>query len=93
MSTRRPIKVTIAYCSECGYEPQTLALAEALMKEFRHELAEIELIPWYDGAFDVTVDGELVHSMFRDGGFGDHRAVIEAVRRHQELPRPTESPV
>ena len=41
----RPIKVTIAYCSECGYEPQTLALAEALMKQFRHELAEIELHP------------------------------------------------
>ena len=83
--------MTIAYCSECGYEPQTLALAEALMKEFRHELAEIELIPWYDGAFDVTVDGELVHSMVRDGGFGDHSVVIAAVRRHQQLPRPTES--
>jgi selenoprotein W-related protein len=93
MSTRHPIKVTIAYCSECGYEPQTLALAEALMKEFRHELAEIELIPWYDGAFDVTVDGELVHSMFRDGGFGQQSVVIEAVRRHQEQSRPTESSV
>jgi len=28
----RPVKVTITYCAECGYEPQTLALAEALMK-------------------------------------------------------------
>ena len=96
MSTRPPIKVTIAYCSECGYEPQTLALAEALMKEFRHELAEIELVPWYDGAFDVTVDGELVHSMFRDGGFGEPGMVIEAVRRHQKdqkQSRPAESSV
>jgi selenoprotein W-related protein len=84
----RPIKVTIAYCSECGYEPQTLALAEALMKQFRHELAEIELIPWYDGAFDVTVDGELVFSMFRDGGFPEDSLVIEAVRRHQAQPSP-----
>lgn len=84
----RPIKVTIAYCSECGYEPQTLALAGALMKEFRHELSEIEIIPWYDGSFDVTVDGELVHSMFREGGFGDHGHIIEAVRRHQAMPKP-----
>ena len=84
----RPIKVTIAYCSECGYEPQTLALAEALMKQFRHELSEIELVPWYDGAFDVTVDGELVFSMLRDGGFPEHRLVIEAVRRHQTEPSP-----
>ncbi|HEV8192115.1 MAG TPA: Rdx family protein [Ktedonobacterales bacterium] len=80
---KRPIKVTISYCAECGYEPQTLALAQALMVQFRHELAEIELIPWEDGAFDVVVDGELVHSMFREGGFPEHGLVIEAVRRHQ----------
>lgn len=79
----RPIKVTIAYCSECGYEPQTLELAQALMIAFRHELSEIELIPWVDGSFDVTVDGELVHSMYREGGFPDSQTILEAVRRHQ----------
>jgi selenoprotein W-related protein len=79
----RPIKVTIAYCSECGYEPQTVELAQALMVAFRHELSEIELIPWVDGSFDVTVDGELVHSMYREGGFPDPQVVIEAVRHHQ----------
>ncbi len=84
---KRPVKVTISYCSECGYEPQTLALAEALMKEFRHELSEIELLPWYEGTFDVIVDGELVHSMEREGGFGEHAAVIAAVRRHQAMPK------
>ncbi len=80
---KRLVKVTITYCSECGYEPQTLALAEALMKQFRHELSEIELIPWYEGSFDVSVDGELVHSMFREGGFPEHETVFEAIRRHQ----------
>jgi selenoprotein W-related protein len=85
---KRPIKVTISYCAECGYEPQTLALAQALMVRFRHELAEIELIPWEDGAFDVVVDGELVHSMFREGGFPEHSLVIEAVQRHQVMAKP-----
>ncbi len=80
---QRPVKVTIAYCSECGYEPQTLALAEALMMTFRHNLASIEIIPWFDGSFDVTVDGELVHSMYRDGGFPENSTIVEAVRRHQ----------
>lgn len=79
----RPVKVSITYCSECGYEPQTLALADALMREFRHELSEIELIPWYEGSFDVTVAGELIHSMYREGGFPAHSVVIDAVRRHQ----------
>ena len=79
---RRPIKVTITYCAECGYEPQTLELAGALMREFGHELAGIELIPWYEGSFDVSVNGELVHSMYREGGFADHAQVAAAVRRH-----------
>jgi selenoprotein W-related protein len=79
----RPLKVTITYCAECGYEPQTLALAGALMTRFRNELSEIELVPWEEGSFDVVVNGELVHSMYRDGGFPEHATIIEAVLRHQ----------
>ena len=76
------VKVKITYCAECGYEPQTLELAGALMNTFHHELSSIELIPWYEGSFDVSVDGELVHSMYRDGGFPEHETVIDAVRNH-----------
>ena len=60
--TGQRAKVTITYCAECGYEPQTLALTEALMKTFTHQLTAIELVPWYEGSFDVAVDGKLVHS-------------------------------
>jgi len=83
MIPKRLVKVTITYCSECGYEPQTLALADALMREFRHELSAIDIVPWYDGSFDVAVDGELVHVMYRDGGFPEHQTIIDAVKRHQ----------
>ena len=73
-------KVTITYCAECGYEPQTLALTDALMRAFTHNLAAIELVPWYEGSFDVAVGGKLVHSMYRDGGFPDHDKIIKAVK-------------
>ena len=73
-------KVKITYCAECGYEPQTLDLAKALMIEFGSRLAGIELIPWDGGTFDVSVDGQLIHSMTRDGGFGDLGAIKDAVR-------------
>ena len=76
----QPIKVSITYCAACGYEPQTLELTSALMHAFVYELASIELIPWQDGAFDVVVGGELVHSMYRDGGFPASATIIEAVR-------------
>jgi len=74
------VKVTITYCAECGYEPQTLALAEALMKTFTHQLTAIELVPWYEGSFDVAVNGKLVHSMYREGGFPDPSTVVKAVK-------------
>ena len=77
-----PVKVKITYCAECGYEPQTLDLAKALMLEFAQQLASIELIPWEGGTFDVSVDGELVHSMRREGGFPANDAVKQAVRTH-----------
>ncbi|MBA3943275.1 MAG: SelT/SelW/SelH family protein [Herpetosiphonaceae bacterium] len=78
--TSQRVKVAITYCASCGYEPQTLALASALMQEFVYDLASIELIPWTDGTFDVVVDGDLVHSMLREGGFPEHSTIIQAVR-------------
>jgi len=82
---KRPVKVSITYCAECGYEPQTLELAGALMRTFGHDVSSIELIPWYEGSFEVSVGSELVHSMYRDGGFADADVVAEAVRRHLEV--------
>ncbi|HEY7623660.1 MAG TPA: Rdx family protein [Candidatus Limnocylindria bacterium] len=73
-------KVKITYCAECGYEPQTLELAKALMVGLGARLSCIELIPWEDGAFDVSFDGELLHSMKREGGFPDAKAMVDAVR-------------
>lgn len=64
-----PVRATITYCAECGYEPQALEVAGTLMSEFGTRLAAIELIPWADATFDVRIGDRLVHSMTRDGGF------------------------
>jgi selenoprotein W-related protein len=73
-------KVKITYCAECGYEPQTLDLVKTLMLEFGARLSSIELVPWEGGTFEVSVDGDLLHSMKRDGGFPKDAAIKEAVR-------------
>ena len=84
----RPVKVKITYCAECGYEPQTLSLAEALMKSFGHQLSAIELVPWYEGSFDVAVNGKLVHGMYRDGGFPENSKIVEAVKAELATSKP-----
>jgi selenoprotein W-related protein len=75
-----PVKVKITYCAECGYEAQALDLTKALMYEFGTKLAAIEIIPWESGTFDVSVDGQLIHSMKREGGFPEPTTVKSAVR-------------
>ncbi|MPZ15495.1 MAG: SelT/SelW/SelH family protein [Chloroflexi bacterium] len=77
-----PAKVSITYCAHCGYEGETLGLVRALMYEFPNDLTSIEIVPWDDGAFEVSIGGRLVHSMYRDGGFPEHETIKEAVRAH-----------
>jgi selenoprotein W-related protein len=50
------------------------------MLEFGGRLSSIELIPWEGGTFEVSVDGDLIHTMKRDGGFPEHDTVAGAVR-------------
>jgi len=85
-TSTKPVKVTITYCAECGYEPQTLSLTDALMRAFTHQLQSIELVPWYEGSFDVAVNGNLVHSMYRDGGFPENETIVAAVRAELAAP-------
>lgn len=49
------------------------------MLRFGTRLTAIELLPWEEGAFEVRVGADLVHSMYRDGGFPDLQAVMDAV--------------
>lgn len=74
-----PPKVRITFCAECGYEPQALDLAKAVLLRFGDRVGSVELVPWLDGTYEVSVDGELVHAMSREGGFAPHQRVIAAV--------------
>ena len=76
----KPVRIQIDYCAECGYDHEALDLTAALMKEFHMYLAGITIVPAGDGAYDVRVDGDLVHSMYRDGGFGEREEIFAKIR-------------
>jgi selenoprotein W-related protein len=82
---KRPVKVSITYCLECGYQNEAFALAEALINEFQVMLSGVELVPWVNGSYDVKVNDDLVHSMYRDGGFPSKEVIFEAVRQRIEV--------
>jgi selenoprotein W-related protein len=79
---KQPIKVNIAYCAECGYDVQAIDLAATLLRECAEDLIGVELVPWHEGSFEVTVGGTLVHSMYREGGFPEPAQMVAAVRAH-----------
>ena len=77
---QKSVKVSITYCLECGYQQPAFELARTLIDRFQLMLSSVELVPWAGGSFDVRVDGDLVHSMYRDGGFPSDDAMADAVQ-------------
>ena len=42
---------------------------------------DTDLIPGGGGIFDVKVDGELIYSKFKSGGFPTHGEIIDAISK------------
>ena len=65
----RGVEIEIEYCDECGYLEPALRLTQALLQTHAHYIAGVKLVPSGDGAFEVTIDGELVHSAIETARF------------------------
>ena len=78
---KQPVSVSIVYCAECGYEEPTLRLVKRLMEEFHMWLRRIEIVPASNGEFEVSLDGDLVHSALQTGRFPKTDDMVAAVRQ------------
>ena len=63
------VDIEVEYCDECGYLEPALRLTRALLQSHAHVIAGIRLVPSGGGAFEITMDGELVHSALETASF------------------------
>lgn len=55
-------------------------MTDRLLKEFKQEIDALELLPSDGGRFEVSVDGELVHSKLASGAFPPEDTIVKEVR-------------
>jgi selenoprotein W-related protein len=57
-----------------------VSLAEAIMDTFGERFGALKLIPADGGRFEITLDGELIYSKLKTGGFPENKEILEQIR-------------
>jgi selenoprotein W-related protein len=56
-----------------------VSLTEHLLVKYQLRIRELKLIPFYDGVFEVTIDGELVFSKRKTDRFPEDSEIDAAI--------------
>jgi len=54
-------------------------LTSQLLSTYKQQIQDLKLIPTGGGAFELSVNGELLYSKLKEGKFPDERWAVEAV--------------
>lgn len=74
-------RVEIQYCTGCRWLLRAGWMAQELLSTFEGELGEVALIPdSTGGAFEITIDGQLVWSRRDQGRFPEPKELKQRVR-------------
>ena len=71
------MKITIKYCAQWNYLPRASSLGDELKKNLG---AEIELVAGSNGIFDVSLDGNIIYSKFKQGHFPQADEIIQLIK-------------
>jgi selenoprotein W-related protein len=55
-------------------------LTSKLLGTFKQKVKDLKLVPAGGGAFEVTINGELVYSKLKTGQFPDEQSIVDAVQ-------------
>ena len=56
--------------------PKAASLAVAFLERYKDKIGEVALIPSGNGAFEVNLNGESIHSKLETGRFPIERALV-----------------
>lgn len=73
-------RVTITYCTQCGWLLRAAWMAQELLTTFEGELKELVLKPGTGGVFEVTANDEPVWSRKGEGRFPEITELKQRVR-------------
>ena len=59
--------------------PRAVSLADKLLNKYKNRLGEVALVPSGGGAFEVSVDGNLIYSKLETGRFPDERVLLNEI--------------
>jgi len=79
MANRKP-RVAITYCRQCNWMLRAAWMAQEILSTFAEDVSEVSLVPSTGGAFEITIDGDVVWDRRRDGGFPDVKTLKQLVR-------------
>jgi len=84
------VKIDAVYCGAWGYDKKFAALVDELASEFNREQFVIteEATPGNTGFFEITINGELVHTKKDGDGYVDteakYRKIADAIAKALE---------
>jgi selenoprotein W-related protein len=81
-------RVSITYCTQCGFLLRAAWLAQELLTTFSDVLGEVALRPGSGGVFEVEVDGESLFSRAVEGRFPESKELKQRLRDRIDPDRP-----
>ena len=73
-------RAEIHYCTKCRWLLRSTWMAQELLSTFENEVSEIALVPGTNAIFEIRVNGKLIWSREKDGGFPEIKVLKSRVR-------------
>lgn len=73
----RKYKIRIEYCVPCGLKDKALAVVDALLVEYQHQIDTLTLITGTGGVFEVSVNDSTIYSKAETGTTPTPEQILE----------------